>query len=103
MWSTDFNKLTISKAADKIKIDKIPFKAISDFSTSRLPNSKFLRRCGVQFGELRPVQKNQIHYFIQNLTHTTDRRTVKNRRESNAPKDDGLERRDTVERRKRLL
>jgi hypothetical protein len=103
MWTTDFKELTISMDTAEIKIDKVLFKTISDFSTSRLPNSKFIRRCGIKFGELRPSQKNQLHYFIQNLIHPTDRRTGKERRALDTSKNGGLEKRNIIERRKRLL
>jgi hypothetical protein len=103
MWSPNFNELTISKAAAKITIDKVPFKAIADFWISRLPNSKFSRRCGVKFGELRPIQKDQLHYFIQDYTHSADRRTGKNRRQLDASKHSSLEKRNRIERREKLL
>lgn len=103
MWPTDFNELTISNAAAEIKISVVPFKTISDFATSRLPNSKFSRRCGVKFGKLRPIQKDQLHYFIQDHTHPTDRRTGKDRRHLDPSKYSSLEKRNKIERRARLL
>jgi len=106
MWSPKYNELSISKTDDEIKIEKVPFKAVSDFTKSRLPNAKFLRRCGIRFGKLTPNQKHQLHYFIQDNTSTNqpmDRRTAKNRRRSGASKVGNLERRDKPERRKRLL
>jgi hypothetical protein len=84
MWTSDFNELSISKGAYKIKIDKVPFKAIWDFSMSRLPSSLFKRRCGVKFDKLTPKQKHQLHYFI--MTHTVDHQAVDRR--------SGLERRE---------
>jgi len=68
MWAHDFNELSISKTDDDIKIGNIPFKAVSDFSVSRLSNSMFIRRCGIKFGELTPAQKLQLDYFIRNHT-----------------------------------
>ncbi len=65
MWSPEFNELSISKTADDIQIEKVPFKAISDFLTSRPSDSMFIRRCGVKFGDLTPTQKDQLHRFIQ--------------------------------------
>lgn len=103
MWPTDFNALTISVAAAEIKIGVVPFKTISDFATSRLSNSRFSRRCGVKFGELRPIQKDQLHYFIQGYTHPTDRRTGKDRRRLDASEYINLEKRTRIERRERLL
>jgi len=106
MWTPNFNELSISKAIDGIKIEKIPFKALSDFSISRLPNSLLKRRCGVKFGALTPNQKNQLHYFIQDHTRShqsVDRRTGKGRRQLEASKHGGLEKRNEIERRERLM
>jgi len=103
MWSPNFNELSISKAAVDVKIDNVPFKAISDFLTSRLSDSTLIRRCGVKFGGLTPNQKEQLHYFIQDHTldsHSKDRRAGKDRRQPYASRHDGLERRKGVERRK---
>ena len=68
MWSYDFNQLSISKTISKTddKIEKVPFKAVSDFSVSRLANSRFIRRCGVKFGKLTLAQKSQLVSFIRN-------------------------------------
>jgi len=70
MWSSNFNELVISSSetADEIKIDKVPFKAVSDFAITRLPNSMFSRRCSIKFRELTPAQKSQLDHFIQNHT-----------------------------------
>jgi len=68
MWTADFNKLSIAKTAEKIKIDRVPFIAVSDFLTSRISDSSFTRRRGVKFGELTSTQKSQLAYFIQNQT-----------------------------------
>ena len=67
MWTPNFDELSIlnSKTAEDIKIDKMPFKAISDFSLSRLSNSIFKRRCGIKFGKLTSNQKKQLNRFIQ--------------------------------------
>ena len=68
MWSPNFNELTISNSVttDEIKIDKVPFKAVSDFPITRLPNFIFKRRCGVKFEKLTLNQKHQLQSFIQN-------------------------------------
>ncbi len=68
MWSPNFNELSISRIADEVKIDKVPYKAVSDYSISNVANSTFLRRCSVKFGELTPAQKSQLNHFIQNHT-----------------------------------
>ena len=66
MWSLDLNELTISDNINKTKIDKIPFKVLRDFPITKLPNSKYLRKCGVKFGELTSDQK----YSLYSLFHT---------------------------------
>jgi len=106
MWSPDFNELSIAEAIDKIKIEKVPFRAISDFSISRIENSTFLRRCGVKFGELTPNQKDQLHFFIQGhkiSANPADRRAGRDRRQLDELKSDDLSRRKGVERREKLL
>ena len=106
MWTLDSNELSISNNFDKIRIDKIPFTAVSDFSISRVKNSLLLRRCGIKFRELTPKQKYQLHALIQSHTinnHPMDRRVSKNRRQSGSPLNDGSNRRKGTERRERLL
>ena len=67
MWSPDFNELAISHSeTDKIKIDKVPFKVVSDFPIARLSSSKFIRRCGIKFEKLTLNQKHRLQRFIQN-------------------------------------
>jgi hypothetical protein len=68
MWPHNFNVLSISIIDQSNKINEIPFKAVSDFSLSRLPNSKFIRRCGIKFGKLTTDQKSQLYDLIQNNT-----------------------------------
>jgi hypothetical protein len=107
MWSLDFNELYIGDSIDEIKIEKVPFKVVSDFSISRIQNSTFLRRCGVKFGELTAEQKAQLHYFILDHAisdHPIDRRT--HHQEQNQVEElnhRGLDGRKAVERRERAL
>ena len=68
MWLLDLNELTISDNFNKTKIDKIPFKVLRDFPISKLPNSKYLRKCGVKFGLLTSDQKSSLYSLID--THT---------------------------------
>lgn len=80
MWSMDFNELTISDYNNEIKIDKVPFKILRDFSQSKLPDSKYLRKCGIKFGELTSDQKSTLYSFIHAhaaSNHTMDRRSGK--------------------------
>ena len=65
MLSFDFYELSVFKSAGEIKINKIPFKAVSDFSISRLSNSKLIRRCGIKFEKLTPYQQSQLRRLIQ--------------------------------------
>ena len=81
-WSVNFKTLTISKSADEIRIENVPFKTVSDFLLSRLQNSKPKRRCGVKFDELTPDQQSELNTFIQKQTirnHEIDGRIVSDR------------------------
>lgn len=80
MWSSDLSELSISKTTDKIKIDEVRFKAVSDFSISRLSNSKFTRRRGVEFGKLTSTQKIQLIQLIQNQKIGDRRSGIERRR-----------------------
>lgn len=106
LWTPNLNELSISEPDNKLKIGKLPFKTITDYSVSRVENAMSLRRCGVKFEELTPNQKYQLHYFIQNHTinnRPIDRRSRKNRRHLDVSPDYDLDRRKGVERRKTLL
>lgn len=103
MWSAYFDTLTISKSPDNIRIDNVPFKAITDCSTSRLQGSEPVRRCGVKFGELTSEQKSDLIDFIQKHAisdHTIDRRTGTDRRNMDDARDSDRNRREKIERRK---
>jgi len=47
-----------------IRIENIPFKVITDYSYTNLPNNTYLRRCGLKFGELSENQIQQIKELI---------------------------------------
>jgi len=64
MWFLDLTELTISDEINETKIDKIPFKVLRDFPISKLPNSKYLRKCGVKFGVLTSDQKSNLDSLI---------------------------------------
>ena len=63
-------ELDIFLAGGAFYLYKVPFKTLSDYEMGNdtpfpgLP----VRRCGVQFGELTPNQKNMLEYFIHNYT-----------------------------------
>jgi hypothetical protein len=63
-------ELDIFLAGSAFYLYKVPFKTISDYETSNDTPFPWLpmRRCGVQFGELTPNQKNMLEYFIHNYT-----------------------------------
>jgi len=65
MLSLDFYTLSISNITGEIKINEIPFKAISDFAISRVSSSEFIRRCGIKFEKLTPNQQSQLRRLIQ--------------------------------------
>jgi hypothetical protein len=64
------DELDILLADNYFHLEKIPFRAISDFGIAgEIPfNSITTRRCGVRFGELRESQISGIEYFINNHT-----------------------------------
>ena len=105
MWLLDLNELTISDNINEIKIDKIPFKILRDFPISKLPNSKYLRKCGVKFGVLTPDQKSSLYSLIHTHTisnHTMDRRSGKDRRQVGDSNYKDLDKRNGIERRSRI-
>ena len=61
-WGDDLLEL-ILQDDENFYLDKIPIRIISDSPLDE--SSQYLRRCGVQFGELTPNQKAQLDYFIQ--------------------------------------
>jgi c-di-GMP-binding flagellar brake protein YcgR len=71
-WSGDFNKMSIVTADNNISINNIPCKIISDRKIRYLQNSTFLRRCGIEFGDLSDYHKLQLSYFIQKYTIIPD-------------------------------
>lgn len=79
-------------------MQKIPSKRISDFNIikKRLYSSLTIKQCGMQFGELTNSQIYQLENFIQNHA---EKRFGKDRRQSDASKYIGPERRNGIERR----
>lgn len=102
MWTLNFDSLTISKASDKIRIDKVPFMAISDFPISKFPDGTTLRSCGVKFMGLSPYQKSHLNSFVRDHTikdQIVDRRTSPDRRRENVSQHNDTEKRSGTERR----
>ena len=103
MWSTNFNELSITMKGDEKKIRKIPFKVISDYTISKHPDAKSVRRCGVKFGKLTSRQKSNLDSFIEDHTvssYVMDRRSGQERRQEDGSQYSGPEMRSGIERRK---
>jgi len=105
MWLLDLNELTISDTINEIKIDKIAFKILRDFKISKLPNSKYLRKCSIKFDVLTSDQKSSLYSLIHTHTisdHTMDRRSGKDSRQVADPHYKDLDKRNGIERRSRI-
>jgi hypothetical protein len=99
MWSHDYGVLSISISHKKNnKIVQVPFRVVSDFTITKLSNSKFKRRCGVKFGRLTYPTKFQLYSFIN--AHALGMRSKDDRRQFFDPHHNGSERRKRIERRK---
>ena len=102
MWLHDLNELTISDKINEIKIDNISFKILRDFKISKLPNSKYLRKCGVSFGVLTSEQKASLYSLVHSHTvinDTMDRRSGKDRRQGSDLQNKDFNKRNGIERR----
>ena len=69
-WMNDSQKLEIMVADCSFYLDSIPFEIISNFRAFPGDASNMLdgRRYSLKFGNLRPVQKARLKYFIRNYT-----------------------------------
>ena len=69
-WMNDSQKLEIMVADCSFYLDSIPFEIISNFRAFPGDASTMLdgRRYSLKFGNLRPVQKARLKYFIRNYT-----------------------------------
>jgi len=70
-WMNDSQKLEIMVADCSFYLDSIPFEIISNFRAFPGDASNMLdgRRYSLKFGNLRPVQKARLKYFIRNYAH----------------------------------
>lgn len=68
IWTTDFKELSISVSGDAEIIESVPFNVISDHKIANISGSANARRCGVKFGKLTALQRDQITHFIKNYT-----------------------------------
>ena len=69
-WMNDCPKLEIMVADCSFYLDNLPFEIISNVKTfpwdaSDMPDG---RRISLKFGNLRPVQKSRLKYFMRNYT-----------------------------------
>ena len=70
-WINDSQKLEIMVADCSFYLDNLPFEIISNFRAFPGDASNMLdgRRYSLKFGNLRPVQKSRLKYFMRNYTH----------------------------------
>ena len=66
MYAYTQQTLSIETDDGALKIVDIPFKIITDFKYTRLPEDKYLRRCGIKFRNLSDSHKNQLNQLIRN-------------------------------------
>lgn len=69
-WMNDCPKLEIMVADCSFYLDNLPFEIIANVKTfpwdaSDMPDG---RRVSLKFGNLRPVQKSRLKYFMRNYT-----------------------------------
>lgn len=70
-WVNDSPKLEIMAADCSFYLDSIPFEIKSNSKAVHGESSNMLdgRRYSLKFGNLRPVQKSRLKYFIRNYTN----------------------------------
>ena len=68
MFPYHHETLTILTDDGIVKIENIPFKVITDFKFTRLPDNTWLRRCGIKFGVLSEKHKQYLNQLIQNYS-----------------------------------
>jgi hypothetical protein len=55
-----------------VKIEDIPFKIITDYKFTRLPDNTYLRRCGIKFGSLTDSHKLQLNQLMRDYSESCD-------------------------------
>ena len=68
MFPYNHEKLSIVTDDDLLQIEDIPFKIITDYKYTRLPDNTYLRRCGVKFVTLSDNHKQQLHQLIRDYS-----------------------------------
>jgi hypothetical protein len=66
MWSSKFNRLSISLPGDKIKIEEVSYEVVDDYTASKSFYNEPIRICCVKFSELTHNQQTQLDHFLQN-------------------------------------
>ncbi|CAD7839260.1 MAG: hypothetical protein [Olavius algarvensis Delta 4 endosymbiont] len=64
MHQYEKNILSVETVDGALKIENIPYKVITDYSYTHLPNNTSLRRCGIKFDNLSDNQIRQIKELI---------------------------------------
>ena len=69
-WMKNSPKLEIMVADCSFYLDNLPFEIIANFKAFSSDASNMLdgRRYSLKFGNLRPVQKSRLKYFMRNYT-----------------------------------
>jgi c-di-GMP-binding flagellar brake protein YcgR len=64
------SKLEIMVADCSFYLEKVPFQIVAKSGAFSNHNANLMngRRCGIRFGNLRPVQKSHLKYFIRRYT-----------------------------------
>jgi hypothetical protein len=67
--SSELSELDILITDNHFRLNKVPYKTVSNFETYESPSGSIRkRRCGVQFGGLTESQISQLKHFIQRYT-----------------------------------
>ena len=74
-WIHDSQKLEIMVADCSFYLDNLPFEIVANFrvfpgDAAYMPDG---RRYSLKFGNLRPIQKSRLKYFMRNYTHGSSR------------------------------
>ncbi len=88
--TTECENLSINLPSSGVKVEKLPYKVVSDVKIAQLPDSRRIRNRCVQFEDLTSYSKFQLESFIRNYTEALlkDRRSGGDRRKFNDPKFD---------------
>ena len=68
MYPYKQDALSIVTKDGKVKIEDIPFKIITDYKYTRLPDDSYLRRCGIKFGTLSGSHKQKLNQLIRDYS-----------------------------------